>query len=177
MKTPFYIFLLFTILFCNCSRQTQNDNSITTFYLEDSLYKISFIKPSELDTFYSWLNTNDHRCDDMNMYRFSNHLFPVQKENDYLDTTYADSMQRMTFVHIAKYNCKTNISKSAHEYLLMSIDEAKLTGSTIDTISSQDNKVGNLMFNFWSYKISENLYSNRWKYCLYAITTLMVIQL
>src|SRR6478609_521126 len=90
------------ILFFACTNHSKEVVEYT-FYTQDSLYKITFDKPLELDTFYSWMDEDDNACSDEHKYRFSKKNFPIEMETGFFQLTYADSTYRLTLKHVEKY--------------------------------------------------------------------------
>src|SRR6187431_1170965 len=105
MYKLFLAFILLSLLSCN---ETRNNTAETTFFTQDSLYKITFTKPIELDTFYSWMDYDDNACSDEHKYRFSKKDFPAQRETGFFWTSFADSTYRLTFKHVEKFACKSD---------------------------------------------------------------------
>jgi len=72
MKNSLFVLAGYLIVCTACTNELENSNKIY-FYTQDSLYKISFDKPIELDTFYSWLDYDDNACSDEHKYRIFRH--------------------------------------------------------------------------------------------------------
>ena len=106
-KNQIYFIVLSVLISCT----SPVEHSVkTVFYTQDSLYKITFDKPLELDTFYSWKDSDDNVCSDEHKYRFSKKSFPVQKETGFFWTSHADSTYRITLKHVESYACKSDLS-------------------------------------------------------------------
>ena len=166
------LILLFAIIGC----KPQLDNSVeTSFYSQDSLYKITFNKPIELDTFYNWKDQDDNACSDEHKYRFSKNEFPTQQETGFFWTSYADSTYRITFKHVEKFDCKEEMDYekwgTPKEYLNKIIERAKEDKMQIDTLFSKYENVNQRKYILCAYNLNEgykNGYSTNY---LKAITT------
>lgn len=98
-------FILGILFFVGCTNEFAKYKE-TTFYTQDSLYKITMNLPIELDTFYTWVRKDDNECSDEKMYRFTSRKFPFQKETQLFESLFCDSAYRLTIKHINKYSCK-----------------------------------------------------------------------
>jgi hypothetical protein len=118
IKTIIQLLVLLSLIGC----KEQLEMSVeTTFYTQDSLYKITFEKPLEMDTFYDWKHQDDNPCDDLHKYRFSKRHFPVQKETGFFLNSAVDSTYRLTIGHVENFFCKatdnSNYLSNNEEYM------------------------------------------------------------
>lgn len=157
----FLILVFITSIFQSCDNQLENSVS-TTFYTQDSLYEITFDKPLELDTFYTWKDEDDNACSDERKYRFSKIGFPVQRETGFVWTSFADSTYRITLKHVEGFNCQSHFDYGkkidAKEYLIQIVKKSKVDNPrvNIDTFFSKNTNINGQEFMLFSYKIKED---------------------
>ena len=172
MKYYFILLILFLLGFSSCSEFS--NNSSTIFYMQDSLYKVSFDKPIELDTFYDWKDEDDNACSDVHKYRFSKKNFPPQKETGFFGTSYADSTYRLTFEHVEEFDCKSNknnrIFMSPDEYREALELKAKSDGKSININYIKELKINEKIFLLCAYQIDESYINKYLTHYLKGIT-------
>jgi hypothetical protein len=76
------------------------------FMMQDSVFSVEIEVPHELDSFFVWVDTDDHSCGMLRKYRFANSKYPILKESGFFHPEYPDSSYSLTFFHIDKYECK-----------------------------------------------------------------------
>ena len=152
MKNNIYLLFLFFLILTSCKKQLENSVK-TTLYTEDSIYKITFFKPVELDTSYNWYSAGDNPGNDLDMYRYSKRNFPVSKEGGFFNRFNPDSVYRLTISHIFKFKCKTDrISENPSEYLIAKSEVAKSDGVPIDTLLAKRTRINGNVYNIAAYK-------------------------
>jgi hypothetical protein len=67
----YFLILMFVMFYLVSCKNEQKNTIETVFFTQDSLYKITFDKPLELDTFYAWEDMDDNAGSDGFKYRFS----------------------------------------------------------------------------------------------------------
>ncbi|MEY5047000.1 MAG: hypothetical protein RLZZ175_359 [Bacteroidota bacterium] len=180
-----YLFTIILFLLTNFKHKEKLENSIsTTFYTQDSLYKITFDKPIELDTFYHWFDIDDNGCSDEHKYRFSKRNFPPQKETGFYWSSYVDSTYRITLKHVEKFACKNGMD---HERMLDAsvclqriYEFSKMDNPivNIDTIFSKNKIINHQKFSIYAYKLKEDnrithdFTNGYWTHYIKAITVI-----
>ena len=148
-----------------CKEQLDKSTE-TILFTQDSLYKITFEKPLELDTFYSWKDEDDNVCSDEHKYRFYKKHFPVQKETGFFWTSFADSTYRLTIKHVEKYDCKLGMDhenwSTRSEYMQRILKRAKSDLEQIDTLFSDSTEINGNNYILCAYKLNEH-YKNEYK--------------
>lgn len=177
MKRLIYIILLLNIFIFRCENNTKIIKEIeTVFFTQDSLYKVSFVKPEELDTFYSWYSSNCTSSISEQRYRYSKKKFPITKESGWFQSPIADSTYRFTLSHIAGYISKSEIDfvkvVKPEWILLNQIGKSKDAGWSIDTLFSKRIKIKNRNFIIAAYKINKDYPNKYWTHYLNAITVI-----
>lgn len=139
----------------------------TVFFTQDSLYKISFVKPLELDTFYSWKSFDDYSCGDQFRYRFSKKPFPVTTESGWFQNPKPDSSYRITVSHNLHYQCKEKQDDLKYVAASLFLKRAYLKslekGCAVDTvfsINSQINKRNFIIYALREKCSTEKYYAN-----------------
>jgi len=164
MKNSLFVLAGYLIVCTACTNELENSNKIY-FYTQDSLYKISFDKPIELDTFYSWLD-DDNACSDEHKYRFSKKNFPPQKETGFFWTSYADSTYRITVKHVEKFNCKLNMDYekivTPEEYKQRLLKKAEYDHKPIKITYIKEIKIDNKQFLLSAYRVDEKYKNGYW---------------
>jgi len=171
------ISVFITSFFLSCDNRLGNSVN-TTFYTQDSLYEITFDKPLELDTFYTWKDEDDNACSDERKYRFSKTGFPVQRETGFLGNSFADSTYRITLKHVEGFDCRYGENMDAREYLIRLLEKYKGDNPrvNIDTLFSKKANINGQEFIMFAYKIKEDYYITKdynngyWTNYLKAIT-------
>lgn len=171
-----YILLFFGYIFilgCNDNSNTIKETE-TVFYTQDSLYKVSFIKPEELDTIYSWFSSNCTSSISEHRYRYSKKKFPITKESGWFQSPIADSTYRLTLSHIEGYISKTEIDfvgvNKPEWFLVNQMARSKEAGWNIDTFFSKRTMINNRDFMVFAYKINKDYPNKYWTHCLTAMT-------
>ncbi len=165
-----YIFVFFIFL-TSCKKQV--DNCIkTTFYSQDSLYKITFDKPIELDTLYRWLDADCTPCGEDYKYRYSKKNYPLLKESGWIKGPEPDSIYQITFRHVNKFQCKTENILNSQELVNVMKNKWKYERATIDTIFIKDKEINGFNYNIIGYILNEN-YDNKYLTHVFKIWTIM----
>ncbi|HEX8546195.1 MAG TPA: hypothetical protein VF691_04490, partial [Cytophagaceae bacterium] len=150
-------------LFLGCKSAVENSVE-TSFFTQDSLYKITFDRPIELDTFYTWKDIDDNACSDERKYRFSKKAFPHQKETGFFWNSFVDSTYRITLKHVEGFQCKSQMDHErileprtylSNIYLKFKNDNPK---TNIDTLYSKSFKINELSTVVVAYRIKEDYY-------------------
>jgi predicted DNA-binding protein with PD1-like motif len=174
--------LIVTIIFLISCRGNIDKTITTTFYSQDSTYKITFEKPIELDTLNDWIDTDDNACSFEHKYRFSKKTFPHQLESGFFWTSYVDSTYRITLKHIEGFRCKSDIDNDIMNdtinYLKHLYNDAKILYPkiNIDTLNLKKIRVNNRNFILYSYRIKEDFHVTKnftngyWTNYLVALT-------
>ncbi len=101
--------LLFTLTLigsaASCKRNDNNDWSKESFILQDSKHQIEVNIPTELDSFYTWVDYNDTGCGCRRRYRFSSSKQPIFQESGFFQLEHPDSSYRVTFSHYYYPDC------------------------------------------------------------------------
>ncbi|MFA9214566.1 MAG: hypothetical protein ACEQSR_12075 [Candidatus Methylacidiphilales bacterium] len=157
-------------LLIGCKNE-QKDTIETVFFTQDSLYKITFDKPLELDTFYAWRKEGCYGCDDSRKYCFSKSKFPVEMQSGLLFNNFADSIYRLITEHIDHFKCKSTynfeLSLRIRKNLLTNLKAASFDADTlfIDNVRSNLN-----VTNIYGYKTKTYESDSNWRYAVHAIT-------
>lgn len=155
--TIFFIYLLHS----SCKNR-ENIYTTTTFYTQDSLYKITFDKPLALDTFYSWKDEDDNGCSDEHKYRFSKKHFPHQREIGFFNRSFVDSTYRITLKHNEGYRCRPAKENEKYietkNYLNFVYSKFKATDpkSNIDTLFQKHKIIKGRNFTLYAYRLKED---------------------
>jgi hypothetical protein len=164
----------FLIFFCIVLQQygckNKVENSIkTSIYLQDSIYKITFDKPLELDTFYSWRDEGCHGCDDYNKICFSKSVFPIEMKSGMLFKNFADSSYRFIIEHNYHFKCKSSysfeLSKRIRKNRLIYL---KQTFAEADTLFMKNIKLNNYDIRVEAYKARKIKSFSEWNYFITA---------
>ncbi len=156
-----------------CTNKPENTTEYV-FYTQDSLYKITFDKPAELDTFYTWKDEDDNVCSDEHKYRFSRSNFPPQKETGFFWTSFADSTYRITLKHVEGYVCKSemNFEKMipAAEYPKILATRAESMKQKLDFLYLKEEKINGITFRLCAYRLNENYKNGYWTHYIKGTT-------
>lgn len=171
------IIFLISILAITCLFGCENekkDTVETVFFTQDSLYKITFDKPLELDTFYSWEDMDDNSASHEYKYRFSEKSYPSQQETGFLWTSFADSTYRFTIMHNRNFYWKTLRDFNNDSSILQlknRLEYRTLIGEiTIDSLEVKKIVINNQAYAISKYKQNENYKNGYWTYYLVAYT-------
>lgn len=161
-KFPIFSIVMY-MLNVSCDNRLHNFET-TTFYTQDSLYKITFDKPVELDTFYTWKDEDDNACSDEHKYRFSKKGFPIQRETGFFWSSFVDSTYRITLKHVEEFGCKSEMDNEkiieSENYLKLIYKEFKTDNPmvNIDTIFQKELIIEGQNITLYSYRLKEDYY-------------------
>jgi hypothetical protein len=182
-KLPIIAILILNVINSSCDSKLKNYTT-TTFYTQDSLYKVTFDKPIELDTFYTWKDEDDNACSDEHKYRFSKKNFPPQCETGFFWTSFVDSTYRITLKHVEGFDCKSEmdneklIESQNHLELIYRKFKSDNPKVSIDTIFQKQIIIKGQSFTLYSYRLKEdyyithNFYNGYWTDYLKALTVI-----
>ena len=145
-KTILFLISILVITFLFSCKNEKKDTVETVFFTQDSVYKITFDKPLELDTFYSWDKGGCYDCDDENKNCFSKSKFPIEKISGMVFNDYADSTYRLIIEHIDHFKCKSTynfeLSPRIRKNLLVNLKRLNFDADTlfIENIKSNNNE-------------------------------------
>lgn len=172
IETLFLISMLVISFLFSCKNE-KKDTVQTVFFTQDSLYKITFDKPLELDTFYSWRKAGCYGCDDYQRNCFSKKTFPLEMQSGMLFNDYADSTYRLIIEHIDHFKCKSyydfELSPRIRKNLL---DNLKRFNFDVDTLFIENIKSNNFNNRIKAYKTKENESDSNWRYFVQALTVI-----
>ena len=146
----------------------------TVFFTQDSLYKITFDKPLELDTFYSWEDIDDNAGSNEFKYRFSKKNFPAQRETGFIWDSFADSTYRFTISHnnnfnhksFRDYNNDSNIVQLRNRIVYKTFEDRIM----IDSLNVKKIIVNKQTYAIYNCKKFENYKNGYWTYYFVAYT-------
>jgi hypothetical protein len=168
------IFITLTTLMFSCNKVPEGYIA-KSLYTQDSLYKINFYLPIEMDTSYSWTDFDDNQCANERKYRFSKSSFPHYKETGFYSNsiTYLDSVYNFTIIHNDEFRCKEEVgygsildSKKYAENLKR---HSKLDNYPIKILEVKEEVIHDRDFLLASYQINEKG-SKYWTHYLTWIT-------
>ena len=171
--THFFISMLVIFNLVSCKNE-QNDTIETVFFTQDSLYKITFDKPIELDTFYAWKDIDDNAGSDEFKYRFSKKNFPAQRETGFIWDSFADSTYRFTVSHnnnfnhksFRDYNNDSNIVQLRNRIVYKAFEDRIM----IDSLNVKKITVNKQTYAIYNCKKLENYKNGYWTYYCVAFT-------
>lgn len=159
--------LVITCLF-GCKNE-QEDTIETVFFTQDSLYKITFDKPLELDTFYAWRKEGCYGCDNIRKYCFSKPKFPLEMQSGLLFNNFVDSTYRLTIQHIDHFKCKSNYDfKLSPRIRKNRLTDLKNRYAEADTLFIENIKLNNTETRIEAYKIKKSKSMPDWSYNIKA---------
>lgn len=170
--TVTYFLIIMLVMFYLDSCKNEQKNTIeTVFFTQDSLYKITFDKPLELDTFYSWYKGGCYGCDDENKYCFSKSKFPIEKISGMVFNDYADSTYRLIIEHIDHFKCKSTYNFELSPRIRKNhLTDLKNRYAEADTLFIENIKLNNTETRIDAYKIKETESDSNWRYYVHAIS-------
>jgi hypothetical protein len=170
-KTIIFLISILAITYLFGCKNEQKDTVETVFFTQDSLYKITFDKPLELDTFYAWDKGGCYDCDDLKKYCFSKSKFPIEKISGMVFNDYADSTYRLIIEHIDHFKCKSTynfeLSPRIRKNLLINLKRLNFDADTlfIENIKSDNNET-----RIEAYKTKDHESDSNWRYFVHAIS-------
>jgi len=170
--THFLILMLVMFYLVSCKNE-QKDTIETVFFTQDSLYKITFDKPLELDTFYSWDKGGCYGCDDSRKYCFSKSKFPVEMQSGLFFNNFADSTYRLIIEHIDHFKCKSTYNFELSPRIRKNrLTDLKNRYAEADTLFIENIKLNNTETRIEAYKIKT---SKSALVCNYTVSAWSVI--
>jgi hypothetical protein len=170
----YFLISMFVMCYLVSCKNEQKDTIETVFFTQDSLYKITFDKPLEFDTFYAWEDIDDNSASHEYKYRFSKKSYPSQQETGFLWTSFADSTYRFTIMHNRNFYWKTLRdfnNDSSIVQLKNRLEYRTLIGEiTIDSLEVKKIVINNQAYAISKYKQNENYKNGYWTYYLFAYT-------
>ncbi len=170
--TVTYFLILMLVMFYLVSCKNEQKNTIeTVFFTQDSLYKITFAKPLELDTFYSWDKGGCYGCDDKNKNCFSKSKFPIEKISGMVSNDYADSTYRLIIEHIDHFKCKSTYNFELSPRIRKNhLTDLKNRYAEADTLFIENIKLNNTETRIEAYKTKDHESDSNWRYFVHAIS-------
>jgi hypothetical protein len=166
-----YFISIFVIFCLHSCKNEQKDTIQTVFFTQDSLYKITFDKPLELDTFYSWDKGGCYGCDDLKKYCFSKSKFPVEKISGMVFNDYADSTYRLIIHHIDHFKCKSTYNFELSPRIRKNhLTDLKNRYAEADTLFIENIKLNNIETRMEAYKTKDHKSDSDWRYSVHAIS-------
>ena len=151
IKTLLIICIIVAISSCETNKIA--DSRLETFFLQDSLFSIDISVPIELDSFYTWIDSDDISCGHLRKYRFSDSKYPIIKESGFIHKTFPDSSYRLTFSHIDKYDCQDSTWKVDLNELIKGYElKSKMDSVEFNVISSDKVEINGLTFDILAFK-------------------------
>lgn len=170
----YFLISMFVIFYLGSCKNEQKDTVETVFFTQDSLYKITFDKPLELDTFYAWEDIDDNAGSDEFKYRFSKKNFPAQRETGFIWHSFADSTYRFTISHNNNFNHKSTLDYNNDSVIIQLknriVDKTKTYRELIDSLSVKKISINNQFYAIYNCKINENYKNGYWTYYCVAYT-------
>lgn len=170
----YFLILMFVIFYLGSCKNEQKDTIETVFFTQDSIYKITFDKPLELDTFYAWEDIDDNAGSDEFKYRFSKKSFPAQRETGFIWHSFADSTYRFTISHNNNFNHKSTRDYNNDSVIIQLknriVDKTKTYRELIDSLNVKKISVNNQIYAIYNCKIKESYKNGYWTYYCVAYT-------
>lgn len=169
-KTILFLMSILAITFLFSCKNEKKDTVETVFFTQDSLYKITFEKPLELDTFYSWRKEGCYGCDDYQRICFSKSTFPVEMQSGMLFDNYADSTYRIIIQHIDHYyKCESSKDLKLSPIIRKEfISQLKATNESADTLFLKEINISNFHTRVNAFKTKRTKSDVEWRYFIDA---------
>lgn len=155
-------------ILCSCNYKEYIEKKIIT---QNHKYNISINLPIELDTTYSWLDTNDNLCSDTKKYRFSDNAYPCYMENGFADYDTRDSICEITIEHSNNFICKSN-NENWDNSIIKIKEKLKLglVGDSIEITRVATSNINGRKYLISQYKYKHKYRSPYWIYITKGIT-------
>ncbi len=174
--TTLFLISMIPISFLFSCKNEKNYTVETVFFTQDSIYKITFDKPLELDTFYCWKDEDDNSGSDEFKYRFSKKNFPAQRETGFIWDSFADSTYRFTISHNNNFNHKSTLDYNNDSVIIQLknriVDKTKTCRELIDSLNVKKISINNQIYAIYNCKIKENYKNGYWTYYCVAYTVI-----